>query len=108
LGDIEQMPPMYSAKKIQGQRLYELARQGVEVEREAKRVSLKQIDIVSVNLPDVTIDVRCSAGTYVRVLAKDIGDRLGCGGHLHFLRRLAAGPFMLADAVALQDLIDQP
>ncbi len=108
VGDIEQVPPMYSAKKVDGKRLYELARQGIEVEREAKRVRVHSIDVISVALPEVVVDVRCSAGTYVRVLARDIGERLGCGAHLKSLTRLAAGPFTLADAVGLQQVIDDP
>ncbi len=108
VGEQEQVPPMFSAKKVDGKRLYELARQGIEVEREAKRVSIRSIEVISVTLPDVVIDVRCSAGTYVRVLARDIGERLGCGAHLKALTRLAAGPFTLADAVPLQQIIDDP
>ncbi len=108
VGEIEQVPPMYSAKKVDGKRLYELARQGIEVEREAKRVRVHSIEVTSVALPDVVIDVRCSAGTYVRVLARDIGEKLGCGAHLKSLTRLAAGPFTLADAVSLQQAIDDP
>ncbi len=108
VGEIEQIPPMYSAKKVDGTRLYKLARQGVEVEREAKRVSIFSLDVVSVELPELTIDVRCSAGTYVRVLARDIGEKLGTGGHLRLLRRLAAGPFTLEEAIPLQQAIDDP
>ncbi len=107
-GDIEQIPPMYSAKKMQGTRLYELARQGIEVEREPKRVTVHKLELVAARLPDIEIEVRCSAGTYVRVLAQDIGARLGCGGHLIELRRTAAGPFTLADAVPLDDVVRDP
>jgi tRNA pseudouridine55 synthase len=108
VGTIEQIPPMYSAKKVDGKRLYELARQGVEVEREAKKVTLHSIEVESVALPDVTVTVRCSAGTYVRVLAHDLGERLGCGAHLQKLRRVAAGPFTIDDAVALDRLEQEP
>lgn len=108
VGEIMQVPPMYSAKKIDGQRLYELARKGVEIEREAKKIVIHELAIVSIDLPVVVLDVRCSAGTYVRVLAQDMGDQLGCGGHLQALRRLAAGPFVLADAVALEEIIENP
>jgi tRNA pseudouridine55 synthase len=77
VGEIEQLPPMYSAKKVDGKRLYELARKGVEVERETKRVTVHRIDVKACNLPDVTIEVACSAGTYLRALALDIGEELG-------------------------------
>lgn len=107
-GEIDQTPPMYSAKKIEGQRLYELARQGVTVEREAKRVTVHAMDILSIELPHVTIDVTCSAGTYVRVLAQDIGEELGCGAHLETLRRTAAGAFTIDEAVTLEALADDP
>lgn len=108
VGTIDQTPPMYSAKKIEGQRLYELARQGVTVEREAKRVIIHSFDVLDVKLPEVTVDVLCSAGTYVRVLAADIGDALGCGAHLTALRRTAAGAFTIDDAVSLEALADDP
>ena len=104
VGEIQQIPPMFSAKKQDGKRLYELARKGVEVEREPKDVTLYAIDVLECTLPDVTVDVRCSAGTYVRVLAQDVGEILGCGGHLHLLRRTAAGPFAESDAVTLETL----
>jgi tRNA pseudouridine55 synthase len=108
LGEQEQVPPMYSAKKVDGKRLYELARQGIEVEREAKKVTIHTIEVTSVTLPEVVVEVRCSAGTYVRVLARDVGEKLGCGAHLKALVRLAAGPFTLADSISLQTIIDDP
>jgi len=108
VGEIDQIPPMYSAKKVDGTRLYKLARQGVEIEREAKRVTIFSLDILEVALPEVSLDVRCSAGTYVRVLARDLGERLGCGGHLQALRRLGAGPFTIDEAMTLQQVIDEP
>jgi tRNA pseudouridine55 synthase len=104
VGAIDQIPPMYSAKKQDGKRLYELARQGVEVEREPKPVTVYAIDLLECALPDFTVEVRCSAGTYVRVLAQDVGEALGCGGHLHALRRTAAGPFDEKDAVTLETI----
>jgi len=108
VGEIEQIPPMYSAKKIKGKRLYELARQGVEVEREAKQVTIHSIDLVACELPDVTIDVSCSMGTYLRVLAEDVGERLGCGGYLFELRRTAAGPFNIDEAITLEQISQAP
>jgi tRNA pseudouridine55 synthase len=108
VGEISQVPPMYSAKKVDGKRLYELARKGVEIEREAKKVTIHAISIIEQALPDVTVEVRCSAGTYVRVLAQDLGEKLGCGGHLRQLRRVAAGPFTLDDAITEEALIADP
>jgi tRNA pseudouridine55 synthase len=108
VGEIEQIPPMYSAKKVGGTRLYELARQGIEVERAPKRVRILGIEVKEVQLPEVVLEVRCSAGTYVRVLARDLGEKLGCGAHLKVLRRLAAGPFTLADALPLERVIEDP
>ncbi len=107
-GDIDQIPPMYSAKKQDGKRLYELARQGVEVEREPKKVSIRALTMVSCNLPEVVVDVTCSAGTYVRVLAQDLGEALGCGGHLTALRRTAAGAFVLDESITLEELMENP
>ncbi|OGQ83369.1 MAG: tRNA pseudouridine(55) synthase TruB [Deltaproteobacteria bacterium RIFOXYA12_FULL_58_15] len=108
VGDIKQIPPMYSAKKMQGKRLYELARQGVEIEREPKDVIVHSIELTELSLPDIMVKVRCSAGTYVRVLAQDVGERLGCGGHLKQLRRIVAGPFSIDDAVTLDVLEAAP
>lgn len=103
-GTIEQIPPMYSAIRKGGQRLYELARKGVEIEREAREVTIYELALVQWERPDVTLRVVCSTGTYVRSLAHDLGQTLGCGGYLAGLRRTAIGPFTLADAVPLDDL----
>jgi tRNA pseudouridine55 synthase len=92
-GDIEQVPPMYSALKHQGERLYNLAREGVEVERKPRRVTIHDLRLLSLSLPEFEMDVHCSKGTYVRTLAEDIGEALGCGGHVAGLRRTAVGPF---------------
>ncbi|MBN1961083.1 MAG: tRNA pseudouridine(55) synthase TruB [Deltaproteobacteria bacterium] len=108
IGEIEQVPPMYSAKKVDGKKLYELARKGIEVERKAKKVHIHRLEIISVALPELTIEVSCSAGTYVRVLARDVGERLGCGGHLELLTRISAGQFLLSEAITLQEAIDDP
>ncbi|UCC55520.1 MAG: tRNA pseudouridine(55) synthase TruB [Gammaproteobacteria bacterium] len=93
LGEIEQIPPMYSAVKHQGQRLYKLARQGVEVEREARRITIHELNLLGFEPPLAEIDVRCSKGTYVRTLVEDIGEQLGCGAHVADLRRLGVGPY---------------
>ncbi|MBT6492015.1 MAG: tRNA pseudouridine(55) synthase TruB, partial [Deltaproteobacteria bacterium] len=95
-GDIKQVPPMYSAKKIDGKKLYELARQGVEVEREAKDVHIDELKLISFDGTNIEVDVTCTSGTYIRVLALDIGEALGCGGHLSALRRTRVGNFDLS------------
>jgi tRNA pseudouridine55 synthase len=85
---------MYSAVKHQGERLYKLARQGLEVERQPREVTIFAIDLLELALPEVEIDVHCSKGTYVRTLAEDLGEVLGCGGHVIGLRRTGVGPFV--------------
>ena len=107
LGTIQQVPPMYSALKKDGVPLYKLARQGQTVEREARTVDISRLDIVSIDLPDVVIEVDCSKGTYIRTLAQDIGDAVGCGAHIVALRRLRSGPFVIDDCVTLESLADQ-
>lgn len=108
VGPLEQVPPMYSALKRNGQPLYVLARQGVEVERAARRVEIRCLELLAVDLPFVTFEVTCTKGTYVRTLAHDLGQALGCGAHLTALRRLRTGAFAEADAVALSSLAEEP
>jgi len=103
-GEIEQMPPMYSALKHQGRKLYELARKGVEVERQPRKISIYELRLVEYGEDWLDLDVHCSKGTYVRVLAEDIGAALGCGGHVEQLRRTAVGAFTLAQAVTFEHL----
>lgn len=103
-GDIEQIPPMYSALKRDGKPLYEYARQGIELDRPPRSVSIYELKLLSCNAKKARIQVHCSKGTYIRTLAQDIGRRLGCGAHLKALRRLSVGPFDLADAVTLDVL----
>jgi tRNA pseudouridine55 synthase len=98
LGVIRQVPPMFSALRRGGKRLYELARQGVEVEREPREVRVDDIRLESVNLPDFVIRIRCGKGTYVRTLAADLGAALGCGAALAGLVRTRVGPYTLDDA----------
>jgi tRNA pseudouridine55 synthase len=93
VGEIEQVPPMHSAVKHRGQRLYKLARQGVEVERAARKITIHALKLVGFEPPRAEIDVRCSKGTYVRTLVEDIGEQLGCGAHVADLRRLGVGPY---------------
>ena len=97
-GKIEQIPPMYSALKVNGQRLYELARQGVTVERKKRSIEIYNIDIISIELPRVVFSVTCSKGTYIRTLCDDIGEKLGCGACMESLKRTASGRFKIEDA----------
>lgn len=103
-GQIRQIPPMYSALKRQGKPLYELARQGIEVEREAREVTIHALDLLGFSDNRCRLRVRCSKGTYIRTLAEDIGQQLGCGAHLTALRRTAVGPLDIASAVTLDHL----
>jgi len=103
-GNIMQVPPMYSALKKNGVPLYKLAREGKEVEREARPVTIKKLAIINIDLPFVTIDVDCSKGTYIRTLIDDIGKQLNCGAHMTALRRTHSGIFDIADCVTLEQL----
>jgi tRNA pseudouridine55 synthase len=105
VGLVEQTPPMYSARKIDGKRLYELARAGEEVEREARQIHIDEARLTFFRPPDAGIFVRCSKGTYLRTLAHDLGQRLGCGAHLRELKRVRVGPFALEDSVGLDTLM---
>lgn len=110
LGDIVQIPPMYSALKRDGKPLYEYARAGQTVEREGRNVTILALDMIACALPDVTFRVTCTKGTYVRTLAEDIGEALGCGAHLVMLRRTGVGALTLEHAVTLDALTaaDEP
>jgi len=101
-GEVQQIPPMVSAKKVGGKRLYKLHRKGVVIPREPKTVFIKRIELLHVSLPEVTFLVECSKGTYIRTLCSDIGDRLGTGGCMCRLCRLRSGFFFLRDARALK------
>ena len=107
-GEIEQTPPMYSAKKIKGKKLYELAREGIEIERKSVKVKIYNLDIIENRKLKtenrISIRVSCSAGTYIRTLAEDIGRKLGVGAHLAELRRIRAGKFLIENAVTLEEL----
>ena len=105
VGDIEQIPPMYSAIKINGKKLYELARKGQEVERKARKIKIHDIKILEFLPPDkIVIDVLCSKGTYIRTLCVDIGEKLGYGAHMSKLLRTMSGSFKLENAIKLDDL----
>jgi tRNA pseudouridine55 synthase len=103
-GEILQVPPLYSAKRVAGERMHRLARRGVEVEREAVLVTVHELNVVAFDRDRLVLDVRCSPGTYVRALARDIGERLAVGGHLEALRRTRTGAFGLEASVPLDDV----
>ncbi len=104
LGEYDQIPPMYSALKVGGKKLYELARAGKEVERKPRRVQIKEIEIRKMELPKVTMRVVCSKGTYIRTLCHDIGERLGCGAAMESLVRSRVGIFGIEDALTLAQI----
>ncbi len=106
VGTQQQVPPMYSAVRVDGMRLYDLAREGREVDRPVREITVYSIQLLDMQLPDVTIALRCSKGSYVRTLCHDIGQRLGCGAALTSLRRTMAAGYTLADAVTLEQLTD--
>lgn len=104
VGEIEQIPPMYSAIKQNGKKLYELARKGIEVERKSRRITINSIDILKIDGERVTIDVSCSKGTYIRTLCEDIGLKLHVGAYMNTLRRTKTGPFKLDEAHKLDEI----
>jgi len=104
MGQVDQLPPMHSALKHEGKALYDYARRGIQIDRPTRQVQIHSIDIVDWQTPFLVIDVACSKGTYIRTLAEDIGSALGCGAHLSALRRTAAGPLRIEDAVTLDEL----
>ena len=104
IGPYDQIPPMYSALKVDGKRLYELARAGKTVERQARPVVIHDITVESMELPRVTMTVSCSKGTYIRTLCHDIGEKLGCGGCMETLIRTRVGRFELKDSISLKEL----
>lgn len=104
LGEYAQIPPMYSALKVQGKKLYELARAGVEVERNARPVTIHELQIEKIALPEVTFTVSCSKGTYIRTLCHDIGEQLGCGGCMKSLTRVRVGSFHLEESLKLGEI----
>jgi tRNA pseudouridine55 synthase len=103
-GEIDQLPPMYSAIKHKGERLYNLARQGIEVEREPRRITIHALELLDWDGPEFSLDVHCSKGTYVRTLAEDIGNVLGCGAHVAALHRSGVGPYGDADMVSMEQI----
>ncbi|MDP4134166.1 MAG: tRNA pseudouridine(55) synthase TruB [Bacillota bacterium] len=103
-GEIKQLPPMYSAIKVGGKKLYQLARQGIEIERQLRDITIYKLDIVKREDSLIYLDVECSKGTYIRSLCADIGEALGCGGHMAALRRTRSGNFTTKNAVTLEEL----
>lgn len=103
-GEYDQIPPMYSALKVGGMKLYELAREGVEVERQARRIRIDEIELLDQSAAGATIRVRCSKGTYIRTLCEDIGRKLGYGAHMTALERTQTGPYKLADSYKIDEI----
>jgi tRNA pseudouridine55 synthase len=103
LGEIDQIPPMYSAIKVNGKKMYELARKGIEVERKPRIITIYDIEILDITLPFVTILVTCSKGTYIRTLCQDIGEKIGCGGYMKSLVRTKNGRFSIEDSLSLEE-----
>lgn len=106
LGDQYQTPPMFSAKKIDGVPLYKLARKGKEVEREPRFIRVSRLELTDFDLPRLRFEVACSKGTYIRSLAHDVGEKLGCGAHLEDLRRTLSGDFRIEQCVPLEKFED--
>lgn len=106
VGDYDQIPPMYSALKVNGKKLYELAREGKVVERKARRITIHEIEISKINMEQktVTMTVSCSKGTYIRTLCHDIGEKIGCGGAMATLKRTKVSSFMIQDSLTLSEV----
>ncbi|WP_250655150.1 tRNA pseudouridine(55) synthase TruB [Alkalimarinus coralli] len=104
VGDVEQVPPMFSALKHKGKPLYEYARAGVEVERKVRNVTIFKIELLDIRDGEFDLEVYCSKGTYIRTLVEDIGEALGCGAHVSMLRRIEAGPFSLDQTATIEQL----
>lgn len=106
LGEISQIPPMYSALKVDGQKLYKLARKGKTVKREPRKVTIYSFDILKIDLPNIHFEISCSKGTYIRVIANDFGEKLGCGGILSNLRRTKIGEYSVNDALEVDQFLN--
>ena len=104
VGKIQQIPPMFSSLKYNGKRLYELAYNGIEVERKAREISIYSIELIKIYNDCFEIKVSCSKGTYIRTLVEDIGERIGCGAHVLSLRRLETGPFKQSQSITLEEI----
>jgi len=102
---IEQIPPMYSALKVNGKKLYDLARRGKEVERKPRKVQIYRFEITRIDIPEIHFDIKCSKGTYIRVIANDFGEKLGCGAALSKLRRTEIGDYSVNDALSVEEFM---
>lgn len=105
-GSITQIPPMYSALKVDGKPLYKLAREGKEIERKHREVMIYNLELVEIRNEELVLDILCSKGTYIRTLAEDIGEAIGCGAHVCELRRLQSGPFLIEETVPIEKLME--
>jgi tRNA pseudouridine55 synthase len=103
VGLINQVPPMYSAVKIHGKALYKYARKGVDIERKSREVIVSKFEITGIDLPDIQFDITCTKGTYIRVIANDLGQKLGCGAYLKSLRRISIGEYNVKDAFSIEE-----
>ena len=108
MGDMTQIPPMYSALKFEGKPLYEYAREGIEIERKSRQIKIFDIKLINIEKSIITIEVLCSKGTYIRTLAEDIGQTMGCGAHLKGLERTQTGNFQLSEALSIEALEAMP
>lgn len=108
IGDMTQIPPMYSALKFEGKPLYEYAREGIEIERKSRQIKIFDIKLINIEKSIITIEVLCSKGTYIRTLAEDIGQTMGCGAHLKGLERTQTGNFQLSEALSIEALEAMP
>lgn len=106
LGNIQQIPPMFSALKQNGKRLYKLARKGIEVERQPREVTIYNFEITRIELPEIDFRIKCSKGTYIRVIANDFGEKLKCGGYLKSLRRESIGEYSVEDAFSVDEFME--
>ncbi|MFZ1291982.1 MAG: tRNA pseudouridine(55) synthase TruB [Melioribacteraceae bacterium] len=104
LGEIEQIPPMFSAIKYKGKSLYKYARKGIEIERNPRKVSIYRFDIKEIKTPEITFEIECSKGTYIRVIANDFGIKTGFGGYLSELRRTQIGEYKVEDSFSLEEI----
>jgi tRNA pseudouridine55 synthase len=107
LGDIKQTPPMYSALKVNGNKLYHLARKGKLINREPRNIKISKFDITAINIPEIHFEITCSKGTYIRVIANDFGEKLGCGAVLSSLRRTKIGQYNVQDALSVRQFISK-
>ena len=107
IGDMDQMPPQFSAKKINGKRAYEYARQNKEIDLQTRKITISEFEITGINLPDVDFRIVCTKGTYIRAIARDFGEALNCGGHLTVLRRTKNGSMNVEEAQTLDEIMQE-